>query len=89
MVKLPEQFLATRYPGYFWNTKDQWLYSMKIDGILKPIKKVYPNHFNHIHCPGFRVSVGGRRKFYPIDKLKQLTADSYPSTIPVLRHGAI
>jgi hypothetical protein len=32
MVVMPDEFVATRYPGYFWNTDDQKLYSIKVTG---------------------------------------------------------
>jgi len=48
MVTLPKEFVATRYPGYFFNTKDDQLYSMKIDGVLKPLRFYKPNRFNHL-----------------------------------------
>ena len=74
MVTLPEQFVSTWLDGYFWNTETQTLYSLKVDGVLKPLAKVFPSHFNHIHCPGWRVSVKGQRKFMAIDKLRKLGA---------------
>lgn len=37
--KFPCGFVALKkYPGYFWNMGDDQLYSMKINGILKPLK---------------------------------------------------
>ena len=95
MVKLKPEFIATRFPGYFFNTKDEQLYSLKIEGILKPLKFYKPNPFNHMQRHpvklkdgnsvmtrgGFYVSVKGRRKFYPIEKLMEL--EEHDATIPV------
>lgn len=84
MVKLPDEFVATKYPGYFFNRDDEQLYSLKVDGILKPLKYHVPNRFNHIgrfSDGGFYVSVKGLRKFYPIEKLRELKPED--STIPV------
>jgi len=73
MVKLPSEFAATWFPGYFWNVYEERLYSLKIDGILKPLKLIRPNHFNNWKEPGYRVSVGGFRRVMPLSRLKKLT----------------
>ena len=73
MITLPPHFAETKYPGYFFNTEDQQLYSLKVDGILKPLAKVFPNpRFNMIREPGYRVSVKGRYRFLPMSYLKSL-----------------
>lgn len=38
MVTLPKRFVAVKYPGYFWDMQDKVLYSIKISGVLKPLK---------------------------------------------------
>ena len=94
-VTLPDEFIATKFPGYFFNVGDEKLYSIKIDGILKPLAYQQPNQFNHMWrhpvklrdgsevnaTGGYYVSVKGRRKFYAIEKLKELEYVS--SVIPV------
>lgn len=75
MVKLPDVYAATWYPGYFFHLNTHVLYSLKIDGILKPLKKVHPNAFNQIQEPGYRVSYQGKRKFMPMSKLIAFTKD--------------
>jgi hypothetical protein len=94
-VTFKPEFIATKYPGYFFNTVDEKLYSMKIDGILKPLKFVTPNYFNNLHRRpikllggssvmtegGYYVSVKGLRRFYAIEHLKELEA--VPHVIPV------
>jgi len=63
MVTLPEEFVATRFSGYFWNIKDQRLYSIKVTGELKPLKHIKPNYFNRLQgTGGYRVSVRGYRR---------------------------
>lgn len=81
MVSLPPEFAATWLPGYFWHTTDRKVYSIKIDGVLKPIKKVYPNRFNNLTEPGFRVSHQGHKRFMSLSRLEKLTRDD--ATIPV------
>jgi hypothetical protein len=34
MVTLPKDFVATKHDGYFWNLKEQKLYSIKVGGTL-------------------------------------------------------
>lgn len=88
-VSLPEGFVATKYPGYFWNVYEQWLYSMKIDGVLKPLKFLEANRFNHMGRyksyegwkGGWRVSVNGRNRYLFLAQLEKLTLTE--SIIPV------
>lgn len=82
MVSLPEGFTATKYPGYFWHVPTQSLYSLKVDGILKPLKISGPNHFNKWHEPGYRVSVEGQRRVLWLSYLQKLKYTGY-SEIPV------
>ena len=68
MVKFEPQFVATKFPGYFFNIQDHQLYSMKVDGILKPLKFHKPNHFNHLWRykdteGGYQVSVKGQKVY--------------------------
>lgn len=83
MVTLPPGFIATRYPGYFWHAIEQRLYSLKVDGILKPIKAQKPNRFNLATEPYYRVSVRGRRRAMGLRYLKSLKYEA--SVIPVKR----
>lgn len=73
MVVLPQEFVKTRYPGYFWNTKDKQLYSIKVTGVLKPIKFSKGGFFNGCTIePGYRVSVDGVRRTLPLYYLNTL-----------------
>jgi len=64
MVTLPPEFVAIKYPGYFWNTTEKKLYSCKIDGILKPLKLKQGGFFNGVQIdPGYSVSVEGKKKY--------------------------
>jgi len=95
MITLPKEFVATKFPGYFFNREDDKLYSLKIDGVLKPLKFYQPNQWNHLWRysfklesgesvttkGGFYVSFHGMRKFYPIERLKEIK--EHNATIPV------
>lgn len=71
-VVLPPQFIATKYPGYFWNDQTKKLYSVKVSGTLKPLKCQKPNKWNHFDQIGYNVSVEGRKRFLMLDYLMLL-----------------
>jgi len=60
MITLPPQYIATKFPGYFWNVNQQALYSIKVSGVLTRLKHTKPSIFTHWNS-GYRVSVNGRR----------------------------
>jgi hypothetical protein len=77
MVTFPDNFVATKYPGYFWHIPTQALYSIKVDGVLTPLKITGPNHWNNWYEPGYRISVKGVRKVLWWSELQKLSkADS-------------
>jgi hypothetical protein len=80
MISFPKYFVATKYPGYFWNTNDEKLYTMKVAGVLRPLSFVRQNQWNHWRA-GYRISVNGQKRFYEISRLKNLKAKNH--TIPV------
>ena len=71
MVTLPPEFVATAYPGYFWNVLNRKLYSIKRDGILKPIQYTKPSRFTDGR-EGYRVSVKGQRRWMTLPYLLSL-----------------
>lgn len=81
MVTLPPEYTATKYFGYFWNTREQQLYSIKMAGVLRPLKSVKPNKWNELPGPAYRVSDKGRDRYLLISDLKKLTVQD--SVIPV------
>ena len=81
MITFPKDFVATRYPGYFWNLKEQKLYSIKVTGTLRPlVGPSKPNQFNRF-TTAYQISVGGRRRSLPIEILKKLKPTN--SVIPL------
>jgi hypothetical protein len=75
MVTLPVDFVATKYPGYFWNVKEKKLYSLKVTGELKPMTFFKGGTFYGVrHEPGYKLSVNGRRRKYTMDYLGSLKA---------------
>lgn len=75
MVTLPKEFVAIKYPGYFWNLKDNKLYSLKVSGVLRPLAGPYkPNPFNHQFEPAYHISVNGSKRRIGISYLTKLKA---------------
>lgn len=72
MITFPKQFVATKYPGYYWNTEEEKLYSIKVTGMLRPLKFNTPSRWNH-GLANYKVSVNGRHRYLYLDYLKKLT----------------
>jgi len=85
MVTLPPQFVATKYPGYFWNLEDKRLYSVKITGMLRPLAHTKPNRWNRLwdwnETGGYKVSVNGSRRWLTDSHLAKLTPSD--SVVPI------
>ena len=82
MVTLPKEFVAIKYPGYFWNLNDNRLYSLKVSGVLRPLAgPIKPNRFNHLFEPAYKISVNGFTKTVAIGYLNKLRAKN--SVIPM------
>lgn len=78
MITFPPEFVITKYPGYYWNTVDCKLYTIKITGELRPMVFRTGNRWNHYRS-GYQISHRGHRKFLSMDYLRTLQ----PQTIPV------
>lgn len=75
MVTLPKDFVATRYPGYFWNVVEKKLYSIKVTGELRPMKFQKGGNFGWVRVePGYQVSVKGQKRRYTLAYLTSLKA---------------
>ena len=70
MVILPSEFVATKYPGYFWNISTQALFTAKL-GVLREMKYHGPNRWNH-YAEAYKVSDKGVRKNLHLDYLRKL-----------------
>ncbi len=79
MIQFPPYFVKIKYPGYFWNVKEQVLYSIKIHGVLTPLKlkKAFRGMTKQgvliEHPEGYGISFQGKRKHLPLDYLKTLS----------------
>ena len=76
MITLPTDLKALRgLPGYFYRESDGSLFSIKIGGVLKPLKHRVcpPMHWNHLEgFSGWELSVNGRRRLISDSKIKSL-----------------
>lgn len=84
LTRLPAGFVATQWPGYFWNMVDQNLYSIKIDGVLKPLthQKMFYDKWKGYFLPGgWNISVCGRRGRVTREEMKKIFPKA--SLIPV------
>lgn len=79
MITFPPQFVVTKFPGYFYNTLDKQLYTIKVTGELRPMHYNRPNYWNRYRS-GYQVSYRGRRRFMTIEYLQSLL----PQTIQVV-----
>ncbi len=77
MITFPPEFVTTRYPGYYWNTKTQRLFSIKVTGELREMRFNKANQWNHYRS-GYQVSYKGRRHYFPIEYLKTLNSQEIP-----------
>ncbi len=71
MVTFPGRFTATKLKGYFWDTDNKKLYSIKIGGVLKELARTKPNVFNQF-TDGYRVSHNSRSRWLTMDYLNKL-----------------
>lgn len=77
MITFPEEFVTTNLPGYFWNTKTQRLFSIKVTGELRELKFQPANMWNNFRA-GYRVSRKGRKRVFTLDYLKSLNSQTIP-----------
>ncbi len=86
MVTLPKDFVATRYPGYFWNVVERKLYSLKVTGELRPMKFDKGGRFyGRDILPGYRISVNGRKGKMTMEYLGKLKATNEIQEIGVTK----
>lgn len=86
MVTLPVDFVATRYPGYFWNVVEKKLYSIKVTGELKPLAFQKGGNFGWVKVPpGYKISVKGQKRMFTMDYLNSLKSTSAIQEIGVAK----
>lgn len=89
MVQFPHSFVQLdKYPGYYWNTQEKKLYTMKIDGVLKPMKlsPAYrgPSPTGWVDAEaGYRISTNGRKRRLTYAYLCSIKTPPEVQTVPV------
>lgn len=89
MITFPEHFKAIKgFPGYYWNIEEEHIYSIKIGGILRRIKKYQPSYYSMnkgLVVPYFQLSKNGKTHYLAIDRIENKLID--PFTIQVEHHA--
>ena len=71
MIIFPIEFKAIKgHPGYFFNTTDECVYSIKIGGVLKKLSKRFPNRWTGIPTPYYELYNKGRRRCVEVDTIR-------------------
>jgi len=70
MIVFPKAFVKIHHPGYFWNVDEHALYTMKVTGVLRPLKLTTQwdsriNRYATNGVQGYRLSVSGEKVFSP------------------------
>lgn len=73
MITFPPEFVTTKYPGYFWNTKTRRLFSIKVTGELRELRYHKASRWNNF-TSGYHVSVKGERRWLRDEYLKTLNS---------------
>lgn len=85
-ISFPSGFVALdKYPGYFWNVQERKLYSIKIAGILQPLKlqNSWGWKTGAFIGPHYRVSKDGRQYYLTVERIEKML--KIPHVIPVLK----
>lgn len=82
MITFPDGFVATKFPGYFWNTTDEKLYTMKVTGVLRPMRISDPPALYEDDRASYRVSVNGVRRRLTTAQIKRALVRG-TGTVPV------
>lgn len=76
MITFPPEFVTTKYPGYYWNTITQRLYTIKVTGELRELHKPHSNFTKGKDV--YAVSYKGIRRWILVSELKALKSQTIP-----------
>ena len=88
MVVLPKDFVQLdRFPGYYWHVGEQKLYSLKVTGVLTPLKfykatRMFARGTLIDYPDGYRISVEGKRRFVDLAYLMKISTPKHNQTFP-------
>ena len=83
MIYFDPAFIKTGYPGYLWNVVEKKLYTLKVNGVLRPMtfhKGGFPYGNGKLTIPGYQISDKGVRKTLTLNyllSLKQISCEKY------------
>lgn len=80
MIQFPSEFVKTPWPGYFWHQTEERLYSIKVRGVLRPMKlkrEFYSPRTGKIP-EGYCISVNGHRKIVTAEFIKSKVSNAPP-----------
>lgn len=80
MVKFPKKFVQLdRFPGYYWNTEEKHLYSIKVTGVLRKLTfhKGFIGYARGTYLevpPGYQISKDGHKRHLSVTVIENLVA---------------
>lgn len=87
MITLPEGLFALDgYPGYFYDKEEAQLYSLKIGGVLKPLRMytwIFSKYSRKLCEPHYVLSRNNRRHYLFMHDLMKILVS--PDVIPIER----
>lgn len=84
MIVFPQEFVKTKHPGYYWNTVEHRLYTIKVTGELRPMAFNKGGHFYGVYRePGYQISVKGRKRKLTMDYLGSLKATDKQEVVDI------
>lgn len=85
MIVFPKEYVKTKYAGYFWNVEEKKLYTIKVTGVLRPMKLCKGGFFHGYDIkPGYRISVNGVHHSLSLRYLNTLSIPEVNETVDIL-----
>jgi hypothetical protein len=82
MQIIPPEFVPIKYPGYYWNTRTETLFSLKY-GVLRQMQLIKPNCWNKWNGPGYRISHEGKKRAVLLPALKAGKWNAKSTVFPI------
>ena len=84
MIVFPPEYVKLVYPGYFWNTMNLKLYTIK-GGTLRPLRlrNPYRPEITGVNEKHYQVSVLGKRRILRLSDLKKIKNRGMIETVDV------
>lgn len=76
MITFPPEFVAIEFPGYYFNTINCTLYTIKVTGVLRPLPRRC-NKWTHWN-DGYQISFNGKKRIVTQVALMRLVSQIVP-----------